>query len=66
MSQEKNSSFLKFIQFVVDLAQESDVFYYDFTICAKDYFRGGGCYELFKIVQYFYPEVQCYINSELI
>ena len=53
----------KFIEFIIDLANEDEVFI-GTTFNAKMYFMSGGCYELYKIVKYYYPNAECLISKE--
>ena len=53
----------KFIEFVIDLTNEDEVFA-GTNFNAKMYFMNGGCYELYKIVKYYYPTAECLISKE--
>ena len=54
----------KFIEFVADLVDEFD-FFYEREINSKYYFLNGGCYELFKVINHYFPESRCVINKDL-
>lgn len=54
----------KFIDFIVDLVNEFDIFY-DREVDSKYYFLHGGCYELYKIVKHYFPNSQCMISKDL-
>lgn len=54
----------KFIEFVIDLVNE-DQFFYESQVNSKYYFLHGGCYELYKIVKYFFPQVKCLMETNL-
>ena len=53
----------RFIQFVVDLVGEDD-FFYETGLNATDYFLNGGCYELYKIVNYYFPTTKCMVRND--
>lgn len=53
----------KFVEFIVDLVQENEIFMEGGS--AKYYFTHGGCYELYKVVNHYIPETVCMINKEL-
>ena len=55
----------KFIEFIVDLAQESEVFASRPEYGASYYFTHGGCYELYKIVKHYYQECECMVPNSL-
>ena len=53
-------SISKFIEFIIDLTNEDDIFLgTDFN--AKIYFLNGGCYELYKIVKHYFHSAKCVI-----
>ena len=52
----------KFIEFVIDLANEDEIFI-GTKFNAKMYFINGGCYELYKIVKHYYPNTKCVITK---
>lgn len=53
----------KFIEFVVDLVNEDEIFL-NREVDAAYYFTHGGCYELYKIVHHYFKDVICMINKE--
>ena len=53
----------RFIEFVVDLVQEDD-FFYETGLRADDYFLNGGCYELYKIVNHYFPTTKCMVRND--
>lgn len=60
----KKDSIEKFIEFVKDLVNEFD-FLYEQQVDSEYYFLHGGCYELYKVVKYYFPNVQCVIKKDL-
>lgn len=54
----------KFIEFIVELVSEFDIFY-ERDIDSKYYFLHGGCYELYKVVKHYFPLCQCMISKDL-
>lgn len=58
----KSYSIDKFIEFVIDLVNEDPIFM-EREIDSTYYFMHGGCYELYKIVKNYFPQVQCMIEN---
>ncbi|HPF83550.1 MAG TPA: hypothetical protein PLV83_05260 [Bacilli bacterium] len=55
----------KFIEFVNDLVSEDDCFM-GIGADAKYYFLHGGCYELYKIIKNYFPDVICMVSKDLL
>lgn len=53
-----------FIEFIIDLVNEFD-FFYTQQINSRYYFLNGGCYELYKVVKHYFPDVICVITKTL-
>ena len=56
----KKDKMEKFIDFVIDLVEE-DEFFYNTGLDAKNYFLNGGCYELYKIINHYFPTTKCMV-----
>ena len=54
----------KFIEFIKHLVDEFD-FLYERQVNAEYYFLHGGCYELYKVVKYYFSDVRCVIKKDL-
>ena len=59
----KTYNIKKFIEFVINLVNE-DYIFLEREIDATYYFIHGGCYELYKIVKNYFPNVECMIQND--
>ena len=55
-------SISKFIEFIIDLTNEDDIFL-GTNFNAKIYFLNGGCYELYKTVKHYFNSAECVISK---
>lgn len=54
----------KFIEFIIDLVSEDDIFY-NTEIDAHYYFLHGGSYELYKVVHHYFKDSICMMRKDL-
>ncbi len=54
----------KFIEFIVDLVSEDDIFY-NIPVDAHYYFTHGGSFELYKVVHQYFKDCKCMMQKDL-
>lgn len=55
----------KFIEFIIDLVNENDIFYNNTNIDSRYYFLNGGCFDLYKIVHHYFNDANAWIRKDL-